>query len=79
MALAQKAGTIIRVGSNGNAGHTDFEDQMTAYYTVEVSGMGAIQDGEKERSVPFATLTTDTRAGIMVKAKTAVDAEIAAG
>lgn len=79
MALALKAGTIIRIESTGNAGHTDSEDTMTAYYTAEVTGMGDIQNGDRELNVNFATLTTDTRAGIMVKAKAAVDAAIAAG
>lgn len=79
MSLGLIAATIIRLEANGNAGHTDTEDTWTAYYSVEVTGMGAIQDGPMEKSVNFATLTGDTRAEIMVKAKVAVDAAIAAG
>lgn len=77
--LALKAETTIRVESTGNAGHTDSEDTMTAYYTAKVTGMGAIQDGDKDKNVNFATVTGDTRPQIMVKAKAAVDAAIAAG
>lgn len=80
MAVVHKAATLIRVSGTGNAGHTDFENTMTAFYTIQITGMGPIQntDGE-ERDVEFATLTGDTRAGIMVKAKAAVDTAVAAG
>jgi hypothetical protein len=79
MSIELKSGSVIRIESAGNAGHTDSENTMTAHYTAEVTGMGDLQNGDRGASVNFETLTTDTRAGIMVKAKAAVDAAIAAG
>ena len=82
MPLAHKSGTIIRVCIDGNPTHNGAETTAKAYYYYEVTGMGPIQNTDalgEVREITFTIAGTDDADTVITKAKTAVDADIAAG